>query len=295
MWHHHHVLLPAMLVALCYFTPALCGWREADGPPPPVLYAVYRLIGNDIPTLHSIGQHRKNVKYILEHEPELPGAVKRFYINRVVNGTEENALLALLAAHGYTEQGGGVVIDRIDVNALRGVKTKADVLLQVTNQNVARNAILDHGFARGARWVFPLDGNQFVTKQSWRGMVRLAEQGDAHDQRQHVANIPMFRMLQPQSPGTLRGDTQISALVEGGVVDLAESQIGLAARTGVRFNTGAQYGLRNKLQVLMDHCEKWGPVRPPRDMNKRDLTSQRSGARAPGLRNARNQSQHVQP
>mmetsp|Transcript_39545 Transcript_39545/g.126158 ORF Transcript_39545/g.126158 Transcript_39545/m.126158 type:complete len:271 (-) Transcript_39545:1129-1941(-) len=66
--------------------------------------AMYRLLGNDMPPLQSMGQIRWNLKYTLDNEGPLEGIErKRWVVNRIVNETEEKLILELLESYGYTK------------------------------------------------------------------------------------------------------------------------------------------------------------------------------------------------
>ena len=67
-----------------------------------VEFTLYRVIGNDLWPRHRVGQSRENVSWILEHEPELPGCEKRWVVNRIVDPSEEEAILRLpVVPHRY--------------------------------------------------------------------------------------------------------------------------------------------------------------------------------------------------
>lgn len=156
-------------------------------------FVLYRIIGNDLYPRHRKGQSRSNVAFILENEPELEACEKRWVINRIVDGDEREAIIALLERHrqawieipfDWDEY------DRIDwdVEAFDGlpceVSREFDQLDEkerglvaarlrqsknnyVMNNNGARNAALADGLDR-AKWVLPWDGNCFVTVSAWR-------------------------------------------------------------------------------------------------------------------------------
>lgn len=50
-------------------------------------FALYRIIGNDLPPRHAVGQTRANLRFLLTEEPDLPGCRKIFIVNRISNST----------------------------------------------------------------------------------------------------------------------------------------------------------------------------------------------------------------
>ncbi len=162
----------------------------------PDTFVLYRIIGNDLPPRHAAGQSRKNLEFILEHEPDLPGCEKRFIVNRIADSDEEHAVLAMLnqagarylhlpfdpeeyrAAPWDVE---GVPLSYAPCGTVFAALTEAQqgrVLMRlyryknnaVMNNNGARNAALREGRTL-AKWVLPWDGNCFLTAQAWRAIV----------------------------------------------------------------------------------------------------------------------------
>ena len=43
-------------------------------------YCVFRIIGQDVPPRHVEGNSFESLKYLLEHEPPLTGAYKKYYL-----------------------------------------------------------------------------------------------------------------------------------------------------------------------------------------------------------------------
>lgn len=159
-------------------------------------FVLYRVLGNDLPPRHEIGQTRANLQFMLDHEPDLPNCEKRWVINRIVEPEEEAAIIALLEAHDqsylripflleeYAEIGWDLQSFREPAFFLRGGfdrmvpydQMRAEAHLRryknnyVINNNGARNAALRDGKGR-AKWVLPWDGNCFLTAQAWEEIV----------------------------------------------------------------------------------------------------------------------------
>ena len=58
-----------------------------------------RIIGNDLPPRHSSGQNLRNLRFILENEPDLADCSKRWIVNRITDPDVEKAVIATLEEH----------------------------------------------------------------------------------------------------------------------------------------------------------------------------------------------------
>jgi hypothetical protein len=61
---------------------------------------LYRVLGNDLPPRHEIGQTLSNLRFMLDNEPELEACEKRWVVNRIVDPEQEAAIIALLEERG---------------------------------------------------------------------------------------------------------------------------------------------------------------------------------------------------
>lgn len=59
-------------------------------------FILYRIIGNDLPPRHRIGQAYSNLEFILENERPLSDCEKKWVINRIVDKDQESAIIGLL-------------------------------------------------------------------------------------------------------------------------------------------------------------------------------------------------------
>jgi hypothetical protein len=66
----------------------------------PDTFVLYRVLGNDLPPRHEIGQTLSNLRFMLDHEPELEACEKRWVVNRIVDPEQEAAIIALLEERG---------------------------------------------------------------------------------------------------------------------------------------------------------------------------------------------------
>ena len=202
----------------------------------PDSFALVRIIGNDLPPRHKIGQSRENVAFVLEHEPDLPGCEKMWLVNRIADPAEEARLVALLEAAGQSYKVlpfdlAAYARMPLDLSLMPGAQflhsagfealTEAERARALTqthrlknvyamHNNGARNAALDWGRER-AKWVLPWDGNCFLTAEDW---ARLrADIAAQPDRRYHI--VPMARLgsnddaLRPVDPAEAREEPQI--------------------------------------------------------------------------------------
>lgn len=246
-------------------------------------FAIYRIIGNDLPPRHSKGQSFENLRFILDHEPDLPGCEKVFILNRIVDPQQESMAANLLDESGYRyfripfvakeyRQIGlaSELIPQVEaylqstyVARDPGAASRLLMALHrhrisyVMNVNQARNAALDDGRSR-ARWILPWDGNCFLTADAWEEIRRDV----ARQPENRYFLVPMARM-QSNAP-----------LVNGGSVPqpVEEPQVIFRTDAGEQFNPGIYYGHRDKVELLWRlgargawssyRDDPWDPPRP---------------------------------
>ncbi|KPQ13239.1 MAG: glycosyltransferase [Rhodobacteraceae bacterium HLUCCO18] len=162
----------------------------------PDTFVLYRVLGNDLPPRHEVGQTLANLRFMLDHEPALEACEKRWIVNRIVDPAQEAAIIALLEERGqsylripfdleaYGRVGWDLHSFPDEAFFLRGrygqmstydqLRAQAHVRRfknnYVINNNGARNAALRDGKGR-AKWVLPWDGNCFLTAQAWSEIV----------------------------------------------------------------------------------------------------------------------------
>ena len=252
---------------------------EADARPAPVVALACRILGNDMPPLQELGQTRKSVAFALEHEAPPPTGIKRMWLlNRIVDAHEAEALRTLLSE--YNETFAELPFNVSDLRThLMEVSTATDnattepddspaslvdaALLWATNQNVARNWVLDAAAERGAEWALPLDGTLFFSRDAWSSTAHaLAEAARAG---QRGLKLPMARLQHPQESSFLHSETDLASLFQGNhTLLLAEPQLAVRLRNasgasdgawrGV-FNDDLEYGNGNKLSALESWCD----------------------------------------
>lgn len=232
-----------------------------DGLDEPDTFALYRILGNDLPPRHRTGQSLENLRFMLEHEPELAGCERWWVLNRIRDPDVERQMIRLLEEHerpylrlsfdpddyrhvpwrfdGLEPPG---LIYRKEFESL-DLKTQQRVMdhvyhhknLYVMHNNGARNAALRHGRDR-ARWVLPWDGNCFMTASAWEELVAYVR---GHRYLKYVT-VPMARI------------TENAQLLDPAARPPAEEEPQILFRSDAleEFDDQARYGRRPKVELF---------------------------------------------
>ncbi|KAK9899765.1 hypothetical protein P389DRAFT_156689, partial [Cystobasidium minutum MCA 4210] len=132
-----------------------------------------------------------------------------------------------------------------------------DKNLYAINNNGGRNFALEHGRSLPhARWIFPLDGNCFLTPPAMAALVQtMASKAEGQGSKRHVI-VPMARLLnnqdvlQDNAAHWLSKDVRLEDLE----IDLAdapeEPQVGFRWDSPVSYQPSMRYGRRSKLELL---------------------------------------------
>lgn len=224
-------------------------------------FVLYRILGNDLPPRHQRGQSERNLRFLLDHEPELEGCEKRYVVNRIVDPEVERRLLTLLEEHDaaylrlpfdeatYRTIGWrvsdfgrpgvlyGAPFERLaPISRMRAIDHSLhDKNRYVMNNNGARNVALDDGRSR-ARWVLPFDGNCFFTRLGW---ARFRAEVLAAPHRRYVL-VPMARMTDNSDLLHERHPT----------VATEEPQAAFRADADETFDEDRRYGRRPKVELF---------------------------------------------
>jgi hypothetical protein len=194
-----------------------------------------RILGSDRPPRIPAGTTLRQLRFLLEHEPEHPGLEKRWLLNRIADPAQRQALIELLEQHRqrweevpfepqayaacWTDVG-ALPNDRhpwgARFNRLAAAE-QAEVLdyiarhkhLYLLNRNGARNHAIQTALV-DAPWVFPWDGACFLSAAGWASLrpllqlpdlaylaVPTAAVADTDALLQHADQPPHAR-LQPQ-------------------------------------------------------------------------------------------------
>ena len=225
-------------------------------------FVIYRILGNSLPPRHGIEDTCNNLRFILEHEPDLPGCEKRWLLNRIVDSNIERKCIELIEARGQRHD--TIAFDpatcrnafldatgmpralnpfaapeTVRPNSLSPIvaewilRHKSQALINI---NAARNHALRLGWA-DADWTLPLDGSCIFTAEGWSEFVRgITAKPDAL-----YGIIPMARVDRNErlSDPAWRPEPD------------EEPQIAFRADAPDRFDERMRYGNRNKVELLV--------------------------------------------
>jgi glycosyltransferase involved in cell wall biosynthesis/GR25 family glycosyltransferase involved in LPS biosynthesis len=219
-----------------------------------------RIIGNDLPGLHSQQQTIENLKFILEHEPECPGVDKVFLLNRIVSDHRRQELKDLIRSYGkkffetvfkkeeYLDvpfYDGDLPADQKWTNKaltnwerscweVSRRKLKNSYLM---NNNGARNYALEYGKKRDYDWVLPWDGNCFLSEDQFSNLQKTIE--EAGERKDYII-VPMERCLE-NNPDLPNRVTQNA---------VEEPQIAFRKTAKLNFDSSRVYGNQPKVELL---------------------------------------------
>lgn len=219
----------------------------------------YRIVGNNLPPRHDNDQLHRNIRYILQHEPDLPRVRKIFVLNRL-NASLENEITQLIKARGHE-----VFIIQFDIDEYRphqipdtyGLHPSdwGDLLilkfsqinqnLYVINNNGARNAALRDGIKRGWAWTLPFDGNSFFTRAQWDVLVNELDVSARAGIK--YAAVPMVRTAFTEKTSIHTTDAPPGLVLNS---DRGEPQVAFSRSAEIRFNPMVPYGHRPKVDLL---------------------------------------------
>ncbi|SPJ25996.1 alginate lyase family protein [Palleronia abyssalis] len=234
---------------------------EAQMAAEPDTFCLVRVIGNDLPPRHKIGQARENLDFVLRHEPAFEACEKVWIVNRIVDRVEEAQIIARLKDAGqdfhvipfdpdeyaqaplnFSRFGMQQFLLSDAFHSLEDdAQTRAILQIHrrrnayVMHNNGARNAALEIGAAR-AKWALPFDGNCFLTNADWE---RLRRDIAAAPDRQYVL-VPMARL-----------GTNDAALDDMRPEDAGEEpQMAFRRDAPLRFDEAHPYGRRPKVELF---------------------------------------------
>lgn len=226
--------------------------------------ALYRLIGNDMPPLQSSGQLLYNTLFALDNEPSLNGAVKKWILNRIWNETSFTMLYNALLLRGVRKN--DIILRCFDMNEYKHITTFQDRMVYLTSQNDARNDALKDGKLLRFNWSIILDGNTFITGDSWNVLAQTLTTAEKMGQK--YAKIPYHRVHQLQSSRWLSNQATMSDVLAHAPMK-GESQVAFHITATESFSLGNTrpdgkagkkkgYGQRNKSYLFKDDqvCSK---------------------------------------
>lgn len=228
-----------------------------DAHAPPIQIMLLRAIGNPLPPRHHPEQAYHNLKFTLENELEFPGLNKWWVLNRLVNETHLQRLESLLQSHrqkffvipfNLTDYAklkfrfDYIQPNMADDESDRRLLLRAplhDKALYFTNQNAARNAMIEFGqsYSSSIDWILPWDGNCYLHRDAYRQLSRQLRKLPSS----HKYAITMMNRVNKNK----------EVLAEEYNPDAIEEPQIIFHRTALgRFNQNLSYGRMNKVEFL---------------------------------------------
>eukprot|EP00271_Cylindrocystis_brebissonii_P015929 TRINITY_DN39006_c0_g1_i1.p1 TRINITY_DN39006_c0_g1~~TRINITY_DN39006_c0_g1_i1.p1 ORF type:complete len:819 (-),score=93.28 TRINITY_DN39006_c0_g1_i1:164-2620(-) len=242
-------------------------------------FVLYRIIGNDMPPLQSVGQLRWNTEYLLKHEGSFEGCQKRWVLNRIANTTEKFLIEDLLRSHGYRRD--QIVDIPFDVDKLvdesnesekitlnpilfrgkgRSIGASEEELQRIGRRirdfmglNNGRNMAIEDGVKAGFRWILCFDANQFVPNLTWHRIRDLARRADRKPHVRYI-EIPMVRAREEQNPSWLHAESSFREIIAHSEGRMEEGQLIFRNDSTERFNENMAYSLAPKQDLLDRTC-----------------------------------------
>jgi len=245
---------------------------------PIIKLVLLRSIGNSLPPRHDPEQAYLNLQFTLENERDFPHLRKHWILNRLVDSNILQRLRNLLDHHGqnytiipfnlseyekvsynytYYQPIKDVVHTKEYLDkALKGYQHIDEAIYQdknlfVTNQNAARNSMIDIGVSTGEDWILPWDGNCFLHPNAYEALYA------------HLQEIPESKKY-AYTPMN-RAQYNEDVLTDGYQPNLIEEpQVILRHSAKARFHPLLRYGRRNKVEFLQrlkikGPWDRWSP------------------------------------
>lgn len=234
----------------------------------PATFCVVRILGNDLPLIHSPQQTEFYLRYLLENDP-LPAEVDQLYVlNRIVDPVKQEIYCDLLKEHHHPYRiipfdreawNRLPVIERdelIDLEAqfetkpalldVRARQDKVRPYIQcLININDARNVTLQWALERSDKeWILLLDGSCYLNRHQWQTLQQDLQASSDYLLIPQI-QLPTWDRADPQAPPPPPdGDDALSF----------EPQLGLRRSCGdlsdLKFNEKLVYGMGDKAELL---------------------------------------------
>lgn len=170
---------------------------------------IYRLIGNDMPPLQQQGQLRWNTKFTIDNENIFHGVTKRWVLNRIYNDTDYTGIYGDLMKAGVNRR--DIISNCFDLEIYKSYKNIEDKTFYLTAQNDGRNIAVLDGRNSGFEWSLVLDGNTFITHDSWMIIEKALKV--ASDKGMQYMKIPYHKINSEQSVSWLNKGTTLNSLL----------------------------------------------------------------------------------
>ena len=209
---------------------------------------IFRILGNNLNSVHSDTQTYTNLKFTLENEAEFENCDKIWILNRIIDSDLQEKYKKLLDKYNKKyliipfekdEYNKIKSNNNINLNELNNNKNDNNKIfrklyshsLYLININGARNYCLNYGRQRYL-YSFVLDGSCFFTKEQFNDLVN-----NINDDTEYLI-IPLIRLDKNDNNVIIKDAKKY------------EPQIGFKNTSKLYFNEKLPYGLSNKTELL---------------------------------------------
>lgn len=207
-----------------------------------------------MPPLQQRGQLRWNTEYSLLNEPHFRDVTKRWILNRISSEQEYKSIYAALLVMGVNRR--DILSSCFDADKYSRIIDEKDKQLYLTGQNEGRNIGIVDGQRSGFEWILILDGNTFITEDSWAVIEKALVTAKSLEKR--YMKIPYHRLHSEQQSSWLNKSTNMAAALRYAPLK-GESQIAFHRDAMEMFSLGDTqtskvkrkgYGARNKAYLF---------------------------------------------
>lgn len=191
-------------------------------------FAIYRILGNELPPRDEPGTRREVLRFILENESDFRNTRKLYVLNTIWDAAYMGELAAVL-----DDRGARYVPLPCDWRRYRQAVNRRQRICAAININAARNFAVAHG-RRRARFTVVLDGDCYFCKQGWESVVA----GIEADAGAHAYYSVPSRRTSLAAPGIPLSDR------------VTEPMLVFRNDAPLRFNPAIPFGEAEKLELL---------------------------------------------
>lgn len=241
-------------------------------------YLIMRILGNDIPIIHSNTQTYENLVFTVKNEINFENTDKIYLLNRIADKRKRSDIINLLNKYSipyieipfvYEEFKKIPKIDEFvtilydymmdnkkllsESHYKKISKELLNYRIYLMNINVARNYCIEYGKKNGYEWTFVLDSNSFFTDEYYNNIIK-----NIKDDTEYIS-IPQIRL----NDGKLVNEDIFLSTEKLELLPEQEHQLGFKITSKYVFHEDLPYGSMNKAELLNalgipGKWSKWG-------------------------------------
>ena len=218
---------------------------------------LFRILGNDLPSIHGSNQTLNNLKFTLENESKFPNTDKIYLLNRIYDNKQRANIINLLKRYNNKFVEIPFKLDdylninynnQIDILIKENLKNKKLLKflknhnLYLINNNNSRNYCINYGKKNNYDWIFPLDSNSFFIDKYFNKILKIIQ---SHKNLDYLI-IPQIRIkdLNIQNKEIFFNEEKLEKL------KINEPQIAFHKKSKLLFNENIPYGFCPKAEFL---------------------------------------------